>query len=45
LAALAEHFRLIPTCPECAGGLSVPRPAAEIVAAMALAYGKAKQRS
>jgi uncharacterized protein YbbK (DUF523 family) len=30
LAALAEHFRLIPTCPECAGGLPVPRPAAEI---------------
>lgn len=30
LAALAERFQLIPTCPECAGGLPVPRPAAEI---------------
>lgn len=30
LSALAEQFQLIPTCPECAGGLSVPRPAAEI---------------
>ena len=30
LAALAERFRLIPTCPECAGGLPIPRPAAEI---------------
>ncbi|WP_205677458.1 DUF523 domain-containing protein [Aquitalea denitrificans] len=29
-AALAERFRLIPTCPECAGGLPVPRPAAEV---------------
>lgn len=30
LSALAQQFQLIPTCPECAGGLPVPRPAAEI---------------
>lgn len=30
LAALEQQFELIPTCPECAGGLPVPRPAAEI---------------
>lgn len=29
-AQLAERFRLIPSCPECAGGLPTPRPAAEI---------------
>jgi uncharacterized protein YbbK (DUF523 family) len=27
--ALAEDFRLIPVCPETAGGLPTPRPAAE----------------
>lgn len=30
LVALTTHFQLIPTCPECAGGLPVPRPPAEI---------------
>lgn len=30
LSALTERFQLIPICPECAGGLPVPRPAAEI---------------
>ncbi len=32
LAALIEQDRVIPFCPEVAGGLPVPRPAAEIVA-------------
>jgi len=32
LATLLEQNRVIPFCPEVAGGLSVPRPAAEIVA-------------
>ena len=27
--ALGEHFELVPVCPEVAGGLPVPRPAAE----------------
>jgi uncharacterized protein YbbK (DUF523 family) len=27
---LARHYRLIPVCPEVLGGLSTPRPAAEI---------------
>jgi uncharacterized protein YbbK (DUF523 family) len=30
LAQLAAHYQLLPVCPECAGGLPVPRPAAEI---------------
>lgn len=29
VAALKEHYRLIPVCPECAGGLSTPRPPSE----------------
>ena len=29
LAALRERYRLIPVCPECAGGLPVPRTPAE----------------
>ena len=29
LAALRERYRLIPVCPECAGGLPVPRTSAE----------------
>jgi uncharacterized protein YbbK (DUF523 family) len=29
VAALAEKYRLIPVCPEVAGGLPTPRPAAE----------------
>lgn len=29
LAALRERYRLIPVCPECAGGLPVPREPAE----------------
>lgn len=29
--ALAETARLVPVCPEVVGGLSTPRPAAEIV--------------
>ena len=31
LAALLESGRIVPFCPEVAGGLPVPRPAAEIV--------------
>jgi uncharacterized protein YbbK (DUF523 family) len=27
---LAAHYTLLPFCPECAGGLPTPRPAAEI---------------
>ena len=30
VAALGERFALVPVCPEVAGGLPVPRPAAEI---------------
>lgn len=30
VAALSERFRLIPVCPEVAGGLTTPRPSAEI---------------
>lgn len=30
--ALGERYRLVPVCPEVAGGLPVPRPAAEIAA-------------
>ena len=30
LAQLEAHYRFIPVCPECSGGLPVPRPAAEI---------------
>jgi uncharacterized protein YbbK (DUF523 family) len=30
VTALAAHVRLIPVCPEVAGGLSTPRPAAEL---------------
>jgi uncharacterized protein YbbK (DUF523 family) len=29
--ALAEHYRLVPICPEVVGGLPTPRAAAEIV--------------
>ena len=29
LTALRERYRLIPVCPECAGGLPVPRTSAE----------------
>ena len=29
VVALGERFRLVPVCPETAGGLSTPRPAAE----------------
>ena len=32
LAAMLESGRIIPFCPEVAGGLPVPRPAAEIIA-------------
>jgi uncharacterized protein YbbK (DUF523 family) len=28
--ALSEHYRLVPICPEVAGGLSTPRAAAEL---------------
>src|SRR5579859_2420663 len=28
--ALGEHARLLPVCPEVAGGLATPRPAAEL---------------
>lgn len=28
--ALSSHFRLVPVCPETAGGLPTPRPAAEV---------------
>ena len=28
--ALAQEFELIPVCPECFGGLLIPRPPAEI---------------
>ncbi|WP_199053374.1 DUF523 domain-containing protein [Aquitalea sp. ASV15] len=31
LTQLASHYQLLPVCPECAGGLPVPRPAAEII--------------
>jgi len=31
-AALDAHFRLVPICPECMGGLPIPRPAAELAA-------------
>jgi len=30
LAQLEARYQLIPVCPECSGGLPVPRPAAEI---------------
>ena len=30
VVALGERFRLVPVCPETAGGLPTPRPAAEI---------------
>ena len=30
VAALGERFRLVPVCPESAGGLPTPRPAAEV---------------
>jgi uncharacterized protein YbbK (DUF523 family) len=30
MAELAEHYRLVPVCPEVLGGLPTPRPAAEI---------------
>jgi uncharacterized protein YbbK (DUF523 family) len=30
VAELAERYRLVPVCPEVLGGLSTPRPAAEI---------------
>lgn len=30
VAALARRYRLIPVCPEVAGGLPTPRPAAEL---------------
>lgn len=30
VAELASRFRLVPVCPEVAGGLSTPRPAAEL---------------
>jgi uncharacterized protein YbbK (DUF523 family) len=30
VAALRESFRVIPICPEAAGGLPTPRPAAEL---------------
>lgn len=36
VAALAEGYRLIPVCPEVAGGLPTPRPAAEISGGRAL---------
>ncbi len=29
VAALREHYRLIPVCPECLGGLPTPRPPSE----------------
>jgi len=29
VAALEEHYRLVPVCPETLGGLPTPRPAAE----------------
>lgn len=29
LSSLSDHFQFYPFCPECAGGLPVPRPAAE----------------
>lgn len=32
VVALREHYRLVPVCPEVAGGLPTPRPAAEIQA-------------
>jgi uncharacterized protein YbbK (DUF523 family) len=31
MAELAERYRLVPVCPEVLGGLSTPRPAAEIL--------------
>lgn len=31
LQKLAKHYELLPLCPECLGGLPIPRPAAEIV--------------
>jgi uncharacterized protein YbbK (DUF523 family) len=30
-ARLEDRFRLVPVCPECLGGLPIPRPAAELV--------------
>lgn len=28
---LKEHFEIVPVCPECFGGLEIPRPPSEIV--------------
>ena len=33
VAELERHYRLVPVCPEVLGGLTTPRPAAEISAA------------
>ena len=31
LQKLAQHYTLIPVCPECQGGLTTPRAPAEII--------------